>query len=261
MKKVLLTLALAAFTFAANAQFVVGGMFDISYNGGDTKYTGVAGKTDDLALPYNSRANTSLGYAVMPKVGFQLNDKMQVGVAFGIQGGSYKDYSRWTNEYEDYKDFEGWSKRTYRGYTFAPYFRYNLGTISGLTFFCEAQLSLYFGGRDKYHVFNTEINDPDIFYIVPALDTTYKSDYKNSYIAFTIVPGLNYKFNEHLSADLYIDLLGFSFVRYTSSTDNYNVDGDKYVEHDVDCFVGANFNAQTLTDQFGHFRLGFNYHF
>lgn len=261
MKKVLLTLTLAAFAFAANAQFVLGGYATYYHEGGNMKYTGVAGSSKDAATPYNSNAVTYSYYSIMPKIGYQLNDKMQAGISFGITGGVTKDFSMFRVDYWTYPEFEGWVKTSYSGFEVAPYFRYNLGTIKGVTFFCEAQLSFYFGGKDKIHRFNTAIDDSENFYTRRAIDTTYTGNYKTNSITFSVVPGINYKFNDRLSADLYIDLLKLTFDHTTTIQENYDYDGDKLVETENTFYVGARLNAQTLTDQFSHFRLGFNYHF
>ena len=257
MKKVILTLVLAAFTFAANAQFVVGGQLGYFYNGGNINYTGVNNSPKDYQTPFNGTAMASSSYSIMPKIGYQLNDNMQVGLSFGIEGSATTDYSSWTLLYRTYQDFEGWKKTSQSSFSVAPYLRYNLGTIKGLTFFCEAQLSFTFDGKEKIHEFNTEIKD----ILLRAHDTTYTGNNNVNSISFSVVPGLNYKFNDRLSADLYIDLLRLSFVHTTNIWENVNVDGDKYVENTNNFYFGANLNAQTLSSQFSHFRLGFNYHF
>ena len=257
MKKVLLTLALAAFAFVANAQFVIGGYVSYSNNGGNIKYTGVNDSPKDFQTPFNGTAMASSSYSIMPKIGYQLNDNMQVGLSFGISGSTTTDYSYWTTMYRAYPDFEGWEKTSHSSFSVAPYLRYNLGTIKGVTLFCEAQLSFTFDGEYKTHEFNTEIKD----ILLNAHDTTYTGNNKVNSISFSVVPGLNYKFNDRLSADLYIDLLSLSFVHTTNIWDNAFVDGDKYVENTNNFYFGANLRAQTLSSQFSYFRLGFNYHF
>ena len=75
MKKVLLTLALAAFAFTANAQWVIGGT--------------VSANHDNFHTDKYVRGATTTNITLLPKVGYQLNDNMQVGLLFG-----------WTFNYE-----------------------------------------------------------------------------------------------------------------------------------------------------------------
>ena len=254
-------LAFAGLAMVANAQFVVGGSLGFATNNGDINYTGVAPTTNDFSVPTNTSMTNYMNYSILPKIGYQLNDKMQVGLSFGIEGGSYKDYSMWRGQYMTYNDFEGWVKTSYKGFAVAPYFRYNLMEIKGFTLFCEAQLSLYFGARNKIHEYNTAIDDQTNFYTLPANDVTRDGNFKTNSLRLSVVPGLNYKISENFSADLYIDLLRLSYDRITNiQYDNY-VAGDKFVEHDNTFRFGANMNAQTLTNHLGNFRLGFNYHF
>ena len=77
MKKILLTLALAAFAFTANAQFVVGGNVGIDHS---------SRANDDY-----SRGTTNTNISILPKVGYQLNDQMQVGIQLGWD----YNYNRW----------------------------------------------------------------------------------------------------------------------------------------------------------------------
>ena len=111
--------------------------------------------------------------------------------------------------------------------------------------------------KGKTHYYNTEVAG-----IINKRDTTILGNTTTTTFAITVVPGVNYRFSNHFSADLYIDLLG---IAYTSETDHYKntVAGvtteSKGTRSDFRCV--ASFNAESLADHLNLFRLGFNYHF
>lgn len=272
MKKVLFTLALAAFAFAANAQFVLGGSLGFQTTGGSYSYVGDGSAANpDWTVPAPSGGLVkTTDFSIAPKIGYQLNDKMQVGAALGFSTYVQKDYNpsysplSFTTLYRTYEDFEGWEETTSNYFFFAPYFRYNICTLDKFTFFCELQAKFGINPREKYHQFNTKVVDKKLnVTILDETDTTFISDYKQFGLDVTLTPGLNYKFNDHFSADLYIDLLGirYSYTKGTSYNWNFNDDSDKVVYVDSDFGLNANLEAQTLRNHLGYFRLGFNYHF
>ena len=269
MKKVLLTLALAAFAFAANAQFVLGGNISVYSDGGTTIYDHVdpvaAGSYNYLERGYNGVNYNSITF--MPKIGYNINDNMQVGAKFGLQWIKTKDFTGYRTERIEDDTFEGWYSTTSMAYVFAPYFRYNFATADKFTFFCEAQVTLSFTPNGKAHLYNSAYTDA-LGFNHPEIDEDVVGySYKSISSSLTVVPGINYQFNDKFSADLYIDLLGLGFNHFTSTTINdFTVPGrpDDIYETDVTTnsfYLTANTDAQTLADHLNLFRLGFNYHF
>lgn len=271
MKKALFTIALVAFTFAANAQFVVGGQIEYNTDGSSYFSENVAGTTTTTwTMPGNRFTNTNTStLSILPKIGYNLNDKMQVGASFGITWDKTVDYSAYTWEYRNIADFEGWQRTTQMGIKFAPYFRYNLTQFKGFTLFCEAQLAFTFGLNPSVHNYNVAYTDSWGFAVaavdedVEGITDTYTD------ITFTVVPGLNYKFSNKFSADIYIDLLGLGFNHLTERrfTDLTVVAGapagttTETVYNTNTFFLVANANAQDLNTHLNAFRIGFNYHF
>lgn len=258
MKKLLLTVVLAAFAFAANAQFVVGGNIAFLTNGGSMKYT--AGTTEmNVPAADDGSGYFAKGWSLLlaPKVGYQLNDKMQAGISLQFETGSEKNYTPYVAGYAIDANFEGWSQVSYSAFGIAPYFRYTLCTLGKFNVFCEAQAAFEFIGKDKYHDFNTAISSVG----VAANDDTYEGSVKGFIFDFTVTPGLNYKINDNISADLYVDLLGLEFLSVKTTDDNYSGTNDVRVNTENTFGFVANLAPQTLNSHLGLFRLGFNYHF
>ena len=134
MKKILLTLALAAFAMTANAQFVIGGNLGVNHNG-----------NHDKDFTAGSTATTTI--SIMPKIGYQLNENMQIGAQLG-----------WDYTYNRaYTDPAGNSKtynsRPQSAIEIDPYFRYNVASWKNFTVFAEAQLGFRMGLESKTHAF------------------------------------------------------------------------------------------------------------
>ena len=275
MKKVLLTIALAAFAFAANAQFVVSGSFGFSNNGGSTWNKGTAaGVTAEATLPND--INTTINFG--PSFGYMLSDNMQVGLSLDLNYNYTKEFDAvfpgagaYTPAFDKAED---WLVTKQFDFGIAPYFRYYFMQAGDFNFFCEAQLALYINGNPKYHRFATEITG-----VHAAVDTTYsiawngtavagttvKQTMSSGAIAFAITPGVNYKFNDNFSADMYLDLLGVSFrhtwikTKTETSTAAATVSNERRFRDNRFNFFG-NFDNQTLNNVLG-FRVALNYHF
>lgn len=218
-----MTIALAAFAFAANAQFVIGGNVGIAHGGtsnGD----------------FNDEASTNM--SIKPKVGYWLNDKMQVGMQFGLDYAYTRDYSGTDNaKYES---------ATSTSWQFAPYFRYNVANWKNFTIFCEAQLGLGITPKSSWMR-----NYPT--------ETSGEGSTSSFDLGLVVLPGLNYALTDHISLDLYVNLLGlyYNYASYTTT----NFDGTESTSHSHNWGLIANMNAQSIDSHLNNFAIGFNYAF
>lgn len=246
MKKAIFTLALAAFAFAANAQFVLGGSLGFNHNGGNQN-------TDPssalILADYAQNARTN--FNISPKFGYNINDKMQLGLALGINYNYNRTYgvlqlNSSNNNYEDYGSNTQWS------YDIAPYFRYNITDFGKFTLFCEAQLA--FGITPKSSIYDNDNGGSN--------PTNTKGNTSSFGIDLTVVPGLNYKLSDCCSLDLYVDLAGCYYSYNSNKVETSTLTTTVTTTNTThDYGFTANANAQTLGAHLGNFRLGFNYHF
>ena len=217
MKKVLMTLALAAFAFTANAQWVIGGQIGIDHAGlHDDNYTTGSVATTDISI--------------LPKIGYWLNDNMQVGAQLGW-GYTY------TRAYAGADDT--YSSHPQSRIEINPYFRYNVANWKNFTVFCEAQLNLTFGLESQRHT------------IVGGDEATgWPVKQGDAYTEFglRVVPGLNYAFSDKFSMDLYIDLVSLYWGMRSDDNTSSHAWG-----------LGYNMNAQSINNHLNNFSIGFNY--
>lgn len=247
MKKVLLTLALACFAMAANAQFILGGQLGFNTNGGTY--------TQENANPvWDAPNNKAMNFTIAPTISYVLNDNMQVGLSLLYATGSTTNFMQAAYALNQ----EAWTKTSNTMFAVSPYFRYYFAQAGKFNFFCEAALTFGVSPRNKHHDFS---NAPAPL----GFDNSYDGNTSMSFLSLSITPGVNYKFNDKWSADCYIDLAGLAFTH--SSVKTYAGFGatnpDELISTDVTNTFGLNVDAsaQTLNAHLGNFRIGFNYHF
>lgn len=220
MKKIILTLALMAFAFGANAQFVIGGNIGFSH---DADYD------DNYTALYGSQANTDI--TILPKVGYQLNDDMQVGAQLGWNYNYTRMYAGADDSY---------TSRPRNSIMISPYFRYNLLKWKKFNVFCEAAINFELGLESKTHTF---VNGSEV------TGSPVKNGDNFTSFGIGVVPGLNYAFSKNFSMDIYINLASI----YWNAT-SY----DGHADHAWG--FGANMSEQTLNAHLNNFLIGFNYH-
>lgn len=251
MKKVFLTIALAAFAFAANAQLFVGANlgFNTSNGTSQTVYTsGNTTVTTDGVLP------SSTDFYFMPKIGYQLNDKMAAGIILGYS--SSTTVTTLTNPYGPLaNNYEGTRTVASSTLNFTPFFRYNLMELNNFTLFCEAAIPIRISPAEKINEHEEYDNTVTNKHITE--DVNIEGWATTSY-GLTITPGLNYKLSDNLNMDLYFNAIGLGFTM-TNSTRTQNdviVNGDQQV--DTRNTTDFGFNVRTLPAAVG---FGINYVF
>ena len=194
MKKVFLTLALAAFAFAANAQFVVSG--NLGFNHSGEKYT-VDGKDD-----YTSRPEKNNNFYIRLKGGYQITEDFQAGVLLGFSTSKYlREDPDPTDPTKTDRSFTSKSNTISMG----VYGRYNLMTFNKFKFFAEGTLGIVMGSGTN------ETKNPA---------ATVSVDQPKSFgLNIDIVPGASYQINDHLSADLYFNLFALGFHTEKTTAD------------------------------------------
>ncbi len=120
MKKILLTLAVAAASVvAANAQFLIGGDLGFTY-----------GSNEGFETPANVNVdNSTIGFQIEPKVGYELSDAMSVGAYLGF--GYQKQENNLTNTDVKTTTWE-----------VAPFLRYNCLSFGKFTVAAEATIGV-----------------------------------------------------------------------------------------------------------------------
>jgi opacity protein-like surface antigen len=207
MKKVLLTLALAAFAFTANAQWIGGGQIGFNHQGiHNDNYT--AGST----------ATTSC--VLQPKVGYQLNDQWQVGATIVI---GY-DYNR---------NYTAAADNTYNStanlqFGISPYARYTFGTWKKWSLFAEANF-----------VFGMSPETTTYSYVNGTEVTNWKNGDDQTFLSLAVIPGMNCKLSDNFSMDLYMDVakLSWSMIN-TSGFDRHDFTvGINYDPQTIDSYL------------------------
>ena len=204
MKKLVLTFAVVFATITvANAQLFVGGNLGVGFTGASKTVT------DDGTTTVTVDPVKILNFNITPRIGYNLNDKMAVGLdlRFGMTNYTYPD------------NYYGWGEKDHKDvstdFGAALFFRYYLMEIGQLSLFAEANAGLLMGnGKEEY---TTTLG--------ATTTTTTINDPKTTDIFVGITPGISYKVNDHLQFDAYLGLLQLGFLHSISKTETTNLAG------------------------------------
>jgi len=236
MKKALLFFAVVAFAFTANAQVVLSGNLTINTSAYGESFDGKTYETDFSNVDH-------FGFVFNPKVGYQINNKFIVGAYLGY---AYDGYVAYTPQADPSKiatettDNEG-------AFSFGLFGRMNFCTLGSFSFFGELSTGFAVG------VTQTVINNK-----VSGVETKLpEHDFFNFKIQ--VIPGFNYAFNEHFSADLYLNIIG---LRFATSAESYKNAADKeIVKADAHFGLACDLMGNTLHDYMSAITIGVNYKF
>lgn len=266
MKKTLLSIVLALAALAANAQLGLGGQIGFRTTGGSSHYSRVA-PTATASYDYTVGGDVNMlsttTVTVLPQVSYNITDKFDVGADFGATWSKTTDRSGYTTLRQRVDGFEGWQSTAGWSFLFAPYLRYKMAVNDRWTMFCEAQLTFSLTPNATRHVYESAytlygVDHPEVDMDDPSFS------YHESSISITVVPGVSYKINKWLEADLYIDLLGLGFIHSRSTTFNdYAVGSSTENTGEVtsienQLYLTADATTHGLADHLNLFRLGFS---
>lgn len=251
MKRIFLALALAAFAFTANAQFIISANFGGSKFSGDTSiHTQVSVATsseNDTVIFPPTTSNLTAGL----KLGYKFG-KAQVGVA-----GSYSMYNlenqpldptiipmvstQFPNRWESH----GTMSSKYASFTVAPYFRYDILTAGDISLFVE--LNLFYTSTLnptvlQAHVDNYVIANPGIGF---PFDTTNVVIPRTSVqLGARVIPGITWQLSKNCGIELYMDFLSLAYTRTTTKRVDLNY---QFNISGMGEFEGATFTTTTTT--------------
>ena len=230
MKKAILTIAVAAFAFAANAQLVIGGNIGFNTTSGSAENINTIGGTTTTTTTSSPK---TLDLTIMPKIGYMINDDMQVGLKFGYNMNKTTNYDVFVAD-----DFETLTISTI---SIVPFFRYNITEMGNFKLFCEAAIPIGISPAIKDHYDNG------------SGTTTDTEGASGMSFGITVVPGLNYSLNEHISFDVYVNAIGLGFIH---STTHAEASGSGWSTERNTASNDFGFNVNTLP---AAVTVGFNY--
>ena len=208
MKKLFFALTFLAVSMMANAQFFVAGSVSANHTSGETRYE-TPFTTVDLA-PVKS------GFSVTPAFGYMIPGKTYgFGLGLGYAYASEKD-NDWTASNGDVI-VESYKKNYSNTFDFGPFFRYAYARFDKITLYVDAKMPISISQA------NTKIGD-----VVNEGNNTLA-------IGGRLIPGLTYKFNNHILFTTEIGLLSINY-NHTKTT---SADGNVTVKTN-DFKLGAN---------------------
>ncbi len=209
MKKLLLVLAFVSTALISNAQLFVAGSVAANYSGGSTEYTSPFHTKDDKPQKF--------GFAITPAVGYMIPGKSYgFGLSLGYAYTSDKDYDYYNNSNGDVL-VTSYTKNFSNAFDIAPFFRYAYAKFDKITLYVDAKMPI---GVAKYNIKNDNVTT--------ELEKAFV-------IGGKLIPGLTYKFNDHILFTTEIGLLSINYM-YTKATTFYS----NVVDKSNDFSIGAN---------------------
>lgn len=179
MKKILLTLLFAFATFAANAQFHLGGQFSINFANEHTDY--ISGFTDNKEYAYLIN--------LYPKIYWNIGEKMQVGGRIGFTFGRLNNLGVY--ESEDIDKIVSVNRAV--GWSLSPFFGYRLLDWKVISVWAEANAFI-----SQYYNVNKQRID--------ATEWSNQMEY-----GFQILPVVNIDLNEELALQLHLGFISLGW--------------------------------------------------
>lgn len=207
MKKILFALAFVAVSLVSNAQLFVAGSLSAYHVGGETSYKAPFHTVD--------KAPIQNGFTITPAVGYMIPGKSYgFGLGMGYGYSSIKD---------DYTIPNGdvivaLNEKNYSNtFDFGPFFRYAYARFDKITLYVDAKVPV--------SISNTNIKIGD----------EIKDGNKSISIGGRLIPGLTYRFNNHILFTTEIGLLSINY----NHKETTSFDGNK-TEKINDFKLGAN---------------------
>ena len=178
MKKLFVTLAFLAVSLISNAQFFVAGSLSAYHVGGEISYKAPFHTVD--------KAPVQNGFTITPAVGYMIPGKSYgfgLGLGYAYSSGK-KDLS---------KDFTN-------TFDFGPFFRYAYARFDKITLYVDAKMPISVS-NDKKKIGDAVAVNGD----------------KKFAIGGRLIPGLTYRFNDHILFTTEIGLLSINY-NHTKTT-------------------------------------------
>lgn len=225
MKKIVLTLALVVFAFAANAQLVVSANIGGSMTSGNVNtyrhVTIVLDSTSNMDMPMEKHTDFTGGL----KIGYKFG-KAQAGIA-----GSYSMYTIENQKLDPtiipiigvYEGVNygivsvastGGMETKGSSFTVAPYFRYDFIKAGDVSIFAELDLFFSRSNNPTIHAWESNIN-PGVNWSLD-LDSTFSRPMVTTSLGVSVVPGLSWQLTNNCGIDLYLDFLSLAYSKSTT---------------------------------------------
>lgn len=267
MKKLILIVLLALGLSAAQAQTIFGGTIGGSYSNTLKDIH----RVDSLDMQFAQPGHINSLFYIMPKFGYEINENMQAGVAFGAQIAKETTYDTFLLLYEWKPGFEGWRSKTNVMWVVEPYFRYSLPVSERVSLFAELQGHLSGCAKQKNYFYQNDsvrgnIHIPATYNSNPH-DTTWFEPTRTFDWSVAITPGLNIKLGDNCSIDFYLEMFRLAFSQHRVRTFIDHAPGaavpntEEQITLNNQWQLGLNASAQTIADHFNVLRVSFNYHF
>lgn len=238
MKKILATLILVTFAFAANAQLFVSANIGGRINSGNTKTSTHVTIVTDSTVVTDVPMDDVKAFTGGVRVGYKFG-RLQAGVAGAFNMSTTVqptvDFSLMPIPTQAGYSFTGTTTTKVTSFTVAPFIRYDIIQAGDVALFAEVH-AFYSKQNDPEHDIQMSIVKDGVPFITS--DTSFTAECNTTALGVQVIPGLSWQLSKHCAIDLYLDFLSLA---YASSTTLSTVHKYSF------SFIGI--SGYTITDQ------------
>lgn len=196
MKKILLVFCFIAVSYLAQAQLFVGG--------GISMYANSLAVEEQLSEKYVENMSTQVGFTVTPAIGYMIPGRtIGFGLSLGYGTGTKNDHTyHYIGTVDPAEDFV---KSRTNAFDIAPFFRFVYGKFEKITLYADAKLPI------------------GISYS-KAMNEGSESNDKTFVWGLRLVPGLTYKFSDHILFTTEIGLLSINYLNTKTESNSGKID-------------------------------------
>lgn len=224
MKKILATLVLVTFAFAANAQLFVSANIGGAMKSGNTHTTTHVTIVTDSTVATDVPLDETKTFTGGLRIGYKFG-RIQAGIAGSYTMGTTVfqtvDHSLMPIPTQDGYSFEGTTTTKVTSFMVAPFIRYDIIQAGDVSLFAELH-AFYSMQNDPEQEIHLAIKKGQETFI--STDTNFISELHTTALGVQVIPGLSWQLSKHCSLDLYFDFLSLAYASSTteSTTHNYS---------------------------------------
>ncbi|MCQ2295695.1 MAG: hypothetical protein MJZ67_08600 [Bacteroidales bacterium] len=225
MKKIVLTLALAAFAFAANAQIVVSANIGGNMTSGTLNTKTVVSIAENSSTESTQDILSTTNIDLGAKIGYKFG-KCQAGIAGSFNMYSFENQDLDAtiipimNQTVPHISTTGTMSTKGSTITVAPYFRYDIIQSGDIALFAELQLFYSMAGPQEITCHVENKSNMEGFIFEEIRDSTFSRPYNMTSMGAKVTPGLSWQLSKNCAFDLYFDFLSLAYSKVTTTIMN-----------------------------------------
>lgn len=222
MKKILATLILVTFAFAANAQLFVSANIGGAMKSGNTHTTTHVTIVTDSTVATDVPLDEVKSFTGGLRIGYKFG-RIQAGIAGSYTMGTTVfqtvDRSLMPIPTQEGYSFEGTTTTKTTSYMVAPFVRYDIIQAGDVSLFAEVHAFYSVQNNPEQDIHLAIMKGKETFI---STDTNFTTELNTTALGVQVIPGLSWQLSKHCGLDLYFDFLSLAYATSTTVATTHN---------------------------------------